>query len=324
MLRRCCAFGIRGAAMLNIGKLARGQEDYFLKAVAKRPEDYYIGAGEAPGYWLGSGAAELGVAGQVSDKGLYRILNGAHPDTAARLGRPPWGRRVTGFDLTFRAPKSVSVLWGLGPFNATSQIRIAHEQAVAQALGYLERYACLVARGHARERLEHASGFVAAAFLHRTSRANDPLLHTHVVVANLACGPDGRWTALDGRALYAHAKTAGYLYQAVLRQELTVRLGVAWHPVTNGTADLVGIPRPLLELFSKRRHQILARMAERGEHSAKAAQAAALDTRRAKAKARPGQALVTQQTLRDRWWTEAAQQGFDLGSLRRTLGCVRQ
>ncbi len=150
----------------------------------------------------------------------------------------------------------------------------------------------------------------------------DPLLHTHVVVANLARGPDGRWTALDGRALYAHAKTAGYLYQAVLRQELTVRLGVEWHPVTNGTADLVGIPRPLLELFSKRRRQILQRLAERGEHSAKAARAAALDTRHAKAKAK--QASVAQQTLRDRWAAEAAQHGFDVGELRHVLGRVRQ
>ena len=263
----------------------------------------------------------LGVAGQVSDKGLYRILNGAHPNTAARLGRPPRGRRrVTGFDLTFRAPKSVSVLWGLGSFDVASQIRVAHERAVAQALGYLERHACLVAHGHARERLEHAGGFVGAAFLHRASRAGDPLLHTHVVIANLARGPDGRWTALDGRALYAHAKTAGYLYQAVLRQELTVRLGVAWQPVSNGTADLAGIPRPLLELLSKRRRQILARLAERGERSAKAAQAAALDTRRSKA----NQAPASQQALRDRWWAEATRHGFDLSDLRQVLGRVRQ
>ncbi len=60
-------------------------------------------------------------------------------------------------------------------------------------------------------------GFAAAAFLHRASRAGDPLLHTHVVAGNLTQGPDGRWTALDARHLYRHAKTAGYLYQAVLR-----------------------------------------------------------------------------------------------------------
>jgi len=63
-------------------------------------------------------------------------------------------------------------------------------------------------------------GFVGAAFAHRASRAGDPLLHTHVVVGNLTQGPDGRWTALDARHLYRHAKTAGYLYQAVLRDEL--------------------------------------------------------------------------------------------------------
>ena len=70
-------------------------------------------------------------------------------------------------------------------------------------------------------------GFVAAAFRHRSSRAGDPLLHTHVVVANATQAADGRWTALDGRELYRHAKTAGYLYQAALRAELSRRARAA-------------------------------------------------------------------------------------------------
>ena len=69
---------------------------------------------------------------------------------------------------------------------------------------------------------------VGAAFRHRTSRAGDPHLHTHVLVANTVRGPDGKWRTLDFRHVYAHAKTAGYLYEAHLRHLLTERLGVEW------------------------------------------------------------------------------------------------
>src|SRR5207247_1743394 len=92
-----------------------------------------------------------------------------------------------------------------------SAVSAAHDAAVDEALGYLEREACFVRRGHAGAVREPAGGFVVAAFQHHSSRAGDPLLHTHAVVANMAEGPDARWTALDGRALFGQAKTAGYL-----------------------------------------------------------------------------------------------------------------
>jgi conjugative relaxase-like TrwC/TraI family protein len=289
--------------MLNIGKLVRDQADYYLNAVARSQEEYYTGAGEAPGYWLGSAAEELGLAGEVSDEELHRMLNGAHPLTAERLGSPPRDHRVAGFDLAFRAPKSVSLLYGLGSLDTTRHVRAAHEHAIGEALRYLERHAALVARGHARAQQERASGFVAAAYQHRTSRAGDPLLHTHVLVANLGRGSDERWTALYGRALYRHAKTAGYLYQAVLRAELTRRIGVAWGPVRNGVADVRGVPRPVIEEFSQRRQQIRERLAELGQHTARSAQAAALETRSAK------EAGISQATLRGSWHRRAAALG---------------
>ena len=75
-----------------------------------------------------------------------------------------------------------------------------------------------------------AAGFVAARFRHRTSRAGDPHLHWHVLVANMAQGIDGRWSALDGTALYAAKRTAGVMFQTAMRRELTARLGVEWGP----------------------------------------------------------------------------------------------
>jgi len=290
--------------VLNIGKLLRGKQRYYLDQVARSQEEYYTGAGEAPGHWAGAAAVELEVAGEVSEDGLLRMLAGAHPDTAARLGGPPHGERVLAFDLTFRAPKSVSLLYALGGPVVSRAASDSHAHALAAALGYLERHAVVARRGHGGQQLVRGNGFVAAVFQHRTSRAGDPLLHSHVLVANLTRGPDGRWTALDGRALYAHAKTAGYLYQAVLRHQLTHQLGVAWGRVHNGVADIVGIPQPVLVAFSRRRQQITRRLAERGEHSAKSAQTAALDTRRGKER------RVSEQTLRGRWRRRAEAVGF--------------
>jgi conjugative relaxase-like TrwC/TraI family protein len=124
---------------------------------------------------------------------------------------------VTGFDLTFSAPKSVSVLWGLGDTEVSKAVRRAHDGAVVEALGYLERHATMARRGANGVRRIGAGGLVAAGFRHRTSRAGDPQLHTHVLVANAVCGEDGRWSAPDARLLYFHARTGGFVYQAALR-----------------------------------------------------------------------------------------------------------
>jgi hypothetical protein len=132
------------------------------------------------------------------------------------------------------------------------------------------------------------------------------LLHTHVLVANLArTSDDGKWRTLESRRIYLHAKTAGFLYQAQLRHELTRRLGIAWGPVTNGYADIAGIDRQLVDGFSQRRQQIVARMAERGESSAKAAQVATLETRTAKG------LQPTEAELRARWAEQARELGYD-------------
>jgi conjugative relaxase-like TrwC/TraI family protein len=308
--------GSRAVRVLNVGKVRSGKDakDYFLDRVARSQSDYYTGAGEAPGQWAGAAAAELGIAGEVSEDGFLRILNGAHPDTGARLGGPARGDRVLAYDLTFRAPKSVSLLYALGGPRVSRAVQQGHERALAAALGYLERHAAFARRGHNGTQLVRGSGFIAAVFQHRTSRAGDPLLHSHANIANLTRGPDGRWTALDGRALYTHAKTAGYLYQAVLRRELTRSLGVAWGRVSKGVADVAGIPRELIVAFSRRRQQITRRLAERGEHSAKSAQTAALDTRQRK------QRGVSQATLLAGWRQRAEDLGFRAHDLEACLG----
>lgn len=100
------------------------------------------------------------------------------------------------------------------------------------------------------------SGYVAASFTEFTSSADDPQLHTHVVVANKVRGVDGMWRTIDGRLLFRYQLAAGYLHEAVLRRELTERLGVRWQPVRNGMADIDGFTRHQVEAFSRRRRQL--------------------------------------------------------------------
>jgi hypothetical protein len=107
----------------------------------------------------------------------------------------------------------------------------AHRAAAAEALGYMERNACWARRGKGGVQFFPGKGFLAAAYAHRSSRAGDPQLHTHVLVANATVGPDGRWSRLYHPAIYEHARTAGFIYEAHLRHELTQRLGVEWRPV---------------------------------------------------------------------------------------------
>ena len=177
--------------------------------------------------------------------------------------------------------------------------------AVRDAMGYMERMRRVRASRTAGDKVIAGKGLVAAAFRHRTSRAGDPQLHTHVLVANLIEGADGRWSALDGRRVYAHAKTASYLYETRLRAELTERLGVEWTAVKNGLADIAGVPRPVLRAFSRRRVEIEAELARVGETSAAAAQVAALTTRRAKDR------LIDPRRLMPEWRERAADLGFD-------------
>ncbi len=205
--------------VLSVAKLRVGQEAYQLSGVAQSLDDYYTGAGEAAGRWVGAGAERLGLAGDVNPDDLRAVLAGIAPGSGGLSPNGetirPHPRRVPGFDLTFKAPKSVSVLYAVSDDpRVQGAIVDAGEAALGDALGWLEREAVHIRRGTgneaflndlaardpdaaaaARIRTLPGQGVVAATFRHRTSRAGDPLLHWHTLVANLVEGPDGRWSA---------------------------------------------------------------------------------------------------------------------------------
>jgi conjugative relaxase-like TrwC/TraI family protein len=219
--------------------------------------------GESPGRWAGRAAETLGLREEVDKDGFLALMEGRHPGTGQRLRRTGGRSKVAGFDLTFSAPKSVSMLFAVGEPALSGALVEAHEAAVGAALDYLEREACRVRRGRGGVRHEAGEGFIAGAYRHRMSRAEDPQLHTHVVAANMARGGDGRWMALDATPIYRHAKAARFVYQAHLRGAVRERLPwVRWGQVCNGMAEIEQIAPEVVWEFSTRRRQIEARERE--------------------------------------------------------------
>jgi len=250
--------------MMSLTAMAPSAWRYYVEEVARGREDYYAHSAEHAGRFMGRGAASLGVSGMEADAlGLERLFgHGADPRDGSPLGRgfsPEDSRAVAGFALTFSPPKTVSVLWALADLDIANEVAAAHGAAVSAALAFVDEHAAFSRRGHKGVLQVDTDGLIAAAFVHRTSRAADPQLHTHLLVANKVRAEDGKWLSLDARELFEIQKAAGMLYKAALRAELTSRLGVAWTAVDdNGVAEIAGVPGVLVEQWSARRHELKA------------------------------------------------------------------
>jgi conjugative relaxase-like TrwC/TraI family protein len=250
-------------------------------------DDYYAEEGAVRGSWVGRGAEELGLSGATDEGDLETLLDGCKPVSGEVLSGT--SRRVggnVGFDLTFAAPKSVSVLGAVGDKAVRAAVLDAHRAGVEAALDYLERNACFVRRGRNGVTVLPAEGFVGALYVHEMARSGDPHLHAHLVIANRVRGPDGRYSAPDMRPVYAQAKTAGTIADAVMRHELTRSLGVEWGPVVNGIAELAAVPEAVREHFSARHAEIMEEAAARGLTSRAGIEAIQRETRDRKARDR--------------------------------------
>ena len=173
---------------------------------------------------------------------------------------------VAGYDQVFSPPKSVSALWALADPQIAALIERCHQAAVRGALAYQERDALFTRTGTDGVRQVDALGMVAAAFVHRDSRAGDPDLHTHVAVANKVQSLDGRWLAIDGRTFFKSHVATSETYDALLRTQLTETLGVRWVPRAsrNGRRpvwEIDGIDPSLCARWSSRRVDIEAEAA---------------------------------------------------------------
>lgn len=231
----------------------------------ERLPSYYLDGGEPPGRWWGRGAADLGLDGVVDAEGFLAVMAGKDPDSHEDLGRRYGESSVRGFDATFSAPKSVSLVWALGDEQIQEEVLEAHDQAVNAVLSWVEGHAHTRLRRNGHVVCVDAEGMIVGVFRQHTSRRLDPQLHTHAVIANRVKAPDKRWLALDARRIKIDQRTLSALYHANLRSELTTRLNVKWRTPEHGIAEIEGIPDAVLAEFSQRTRDVDHRLAHKLE-----------------------------------------------------------
>lgn len=263
------------------------------------PEDYY--AKEGVGQWLGGGALALGLAGDVSAKDFANLCAGWSPAGAALSQNAGDENRRAGWDLTYSAPKSVSIVWGLGDEQMRAAMQRLQDRAVARSVGYLQESAIITRRGQGSVHKERGE-LVAAAFSHGTSREQDMQLHTHVFLMNAAARRDGTWGTLETQPIYERQKVAGAMYRAELAAGLRdMGFGIE---ADGDSFRVSSVPPDLEKEFSTRRQQILAELSDRGVGGAEAAEIAALSTRKSKEILDPAE-------LRAAWRDRAHAHGFE-------------
>ncbi|MGQ0845687.1 MAG: MobF family relaxase [Sporichthyaceae bacterium] len=207
--------------------------------------------------------AVAGLPASLTESQRQAAVVAIESHVAAKPGR----RAVAGFDLTFTAPKSASVLWALGDEHVQAAVEAAHRQAIDTVLALIEERFLFTRTGTHSLVQVRTRGAIAAAFDHYDTRAGDPNLHTHVVLANKVQGPDGAWRAVDAQVLFRTAVACSEVYDVALADALSARLPVTWSyrdrgPRRNPAFEIDGVDENLLQTFSTRAGQITARVAE--------------------------------------------------------------
>ncbi|ASN18264.1 conjugal transfer protein TraI (plasmid) [Pantoea ananatis] len=250
-------------------------------------KDNYYFLDDLESQWLGEGAKELGLEGPVDLQTFTDVLHGKLPN-GVELGKEVQGSHVhrPGHDLTFSAPKSISMLILAG---GDKRLLDAHHEAVKDALGVIENLISARDTKDGITRIVPTEKMVAALFTHDTSRNLDPQIHTHAVIVN-ATELDGKWKALSTdyihgtgfiETIYKHQVKFGQIYRSSLKTK-TEALGYETE-LTGGPHDLwevKGFTETVLEEFSSRHREIHLSVGE--EASLKSRDVAALDTRQRK------------------------------------------
>ncbi len=280
--------------------------DYYVGATVSRPDALV----EPVGRWLGTVANELGVRDQPIDgETLAQVLRGRDPSSGLPLGRTDHIRTLA-YDIVLTSPKAVSILHALGEPATAETIARAHAASVEEIVSYFERTVAFVRRGSGEGRVAvPTGGLLAAAFEHRTSRAPDPHLHTHLLIANLGRDDDGKWSALDARELFAHLRVTHALYGAHLRQELTQRDAFVFARRRSGVVDLLGASDTTIALFSRRSAEITETSQQLGRTTPRALRIVADRTRPPKDLSTPWE------DLQSAWHERADRAGLSSTSL---------
>jgi conjugative relaxase-like TrwC/TraI family protein len=228
--------------------------------------DYYTQGEVEPGRWIGLGGEYLGlIEGQPVDRDMFMSLcEGLHPTDGTKLTQRlnGAGNRRVFYDFTCSAPKSVSIM---AITMNDERILRAHQLSARFAAKELERFAATRIRRNGADEDRRTGNVVGAEFLHNSSRALDPQLHTHFTMFNATFDPkERRWKALQPADIFAASKYGTEVY----RNELARRLSAIGYEVEARTHgfEIKGVPPTLIKKFSKRsaeRDAVIARMEER-------------------------------------------------------------
>ena len=287
------------------------QDNYYLKDAPELQES---------AQWWGEGSERLGLSGEVTKEQFNELLCGKLPN-GQQLGKRVDGeiKHRPGFDLTFSAPKSVSILAEIG---RDTRLHQAHTEAVHEALAYVQKL-CAQARitTLGKTTYEQTENLVVAKFTHDTSRSLDPLLHTHSVVLNMTQRHDGQWRALASATknnpdmatqgflerVFENQRFLGAIYRASLAHKVQ-NLGYTVEKThSDGRFEIVEVPKEIIQHFSGRREDIKKFLEEHGMQGARASSYAALETRQSKQE-------VDRKVLHKKWQERAASLEFDVQS----------
>ncbi|EJL6680142.1 relaxase domain-containing protein [Vibrio cholerae] len=268
-------------------------------------DDYYVD-GLSPSAWVGSGAEALSLVGEVERETFKSLLDGRLPD-GQQVGtfRDGEWKHQPGTDLTFSAPKSVSILAEVA---GDKRLLEAHDRAVQVVLQYIEsEYIVTRNRNRTKDTVEYekTGSLVAATFKHTTSRALDPQLHTHCVVMNLTQRNDGQWRSTENKPIFIDQKHLGLVYRQFLAQEVGSLGFRLEHQGKDGTWEIAGVSKDTVRELSKRSEAIGDALEARGKTRETATagekETATLDTRDRKVAAERGELL-------NRWHAELGEE----------------
>jgi len=246
--------------MLNATVLTGKDSKAVSRYYSEGADDYYAQEGDAK-QWQGQGAARLNLTGEIDQKTFKQLLDGriASIGLAKSSVRKDSKRRI-GIDLTFSAPKSVSIQALVGH---DLNIVLAHDYAVSQVIDYMEQQAQTRHKINGISHIETTANLIVGKFRHETSREIDPHLHTHAIIVNLTQRQDGEWRALKNDTIISMTAYCGALYRSILAHELE-KLGYDIRTDQNGCFELAHITRQQIEQFSARSTQIEKLLSQQG------------------------------------------------------------
>lgn len=242
--------------MLSLKRVNSGQAGTYYSA-----DDYYL-QNDSAGVWFGEFGEKFGYTGKIKEADFQSLILGIDNSNEPRFqiqGGGEGHKHSAGVDMTFSAPKSVSIA---GLVLGDKDIGVAHKDAVLKTLEYVEKnYTNFRVHDENGVHSEHTGNMLAALFHHISSRELDPQLHTHCLVLNMTVNDNGKVRAMDYKEIHDFKMLLGQIYRSELGANLK-ELGYEIKVDSKGLFEIQGIPKEIIGEFSKRTEQILVRFEE--------------------------------------------------------------